>query len=274
MTGVSTISSEDRLRLSALMFVFAAAISLATFVGGAAGAGVQAVCDCSRAAQRAVCFEWSTDRYGHGVLPEGEWAQLTSGFTGGAGCAPVFGLGRVTLPKDRVFEDRAPRLADLDGDGQPEVVVVESSLRGGAELAIYAHEGRRLVKRAATPPIGARNRWRAVVGIADLDADGRPEIAEVVTPHIGGTLRLWAYRDGALTELASAEGYSNHRIGERAIVSAVRDCGAGPELVLPDFGWRSLRAVRLWRGGLHARDLGLEPSDLGLYHALLCRDAE
>ncbi|MGF1444901.1 MAG: FG-GAP repeat domain-containing protein [Pikeienuella sp.] len=252
----------------------AVSIVLVALATGAARAGGDVVCDCSRAAKRAVCFEWRTDRYGHGVLgPRGEWAQLTSSFTGARGCSPVFGLGRVTLPKNRVFEDLAPRLADLDGDGAPEVVVVEASQEGGAEIVVYGHEGRRLVKAAATPPIGQRNRWRAVVGIADLDGDGAPEIAEVVTPHIGGVLRVWAYGDGALTEIASAPGFSNHRIGDPFIVSAVRDCGAGPELVVPDFDWTSLRAVRLSQGELNWRDLGQEPTDAGLYQALLCKDA-
>ena len=32
----------------------------------------------------------------------------------------------ITLPKSDVFEDTAPRLLDVDADGSPEVVVVQS----------------------------------------------------------------------------------------------------------------------------------------------------
>ena len=45
---------------------------------------------------------------------------------------------KLTLPEDSVFEDRQPRLADLDGDGRDEIVLVRSYLGRGAALAIVA----------------------------------------------------------------------------------------------------------------------------------------
>src|SRR5690606_28377321 len=119
-----------------------------------------------RAEIRAASYAGPTTRYDHGVLGDAvEWGTL------------VLRTDRVTrrivLPPDRVFEDLTPRLADLDGDGAPEVITVETDLTLGARLAIYGESG--LI--AATPFIGRPHRWLAPLGAADLDGDGRVEIA-------------------------------------------------------------------------------------------------
>ncbi len=110
----------------------------------------------------AVRYDAPTDRYPHGVLgDELEWGALILELDSGTRV--------LRLPANRVFEDTAPRLVDLEGDGAPEVVVVESDASAGARLAVYDADG--LV--AATPFIGTRFRWLAPVGAADLDGDGR-----------------------------------------------------------------------------------------------------
>lgn len=151
----------------------------------------------------------------------------------------------IVLPPDRVVEDVEIRIADLTDDGVPEVVVVESSVSGGAELVVYGGlEAESLIKIAFTPPIGRRNRWLAPAGIADFDGDGQNDIAYVETPHIGGILKIWTMRDGALVQIARAPGVSNHRIGEDFISGGVRNCGDGAELVLAMADWS--RLVRAW----------------------------
>ena len=42
----------------------------------------------------------------------------------------------LSLPVHRVFEDRVPRLADLDGDGRDEIVLVEADALRGAALVV------------------------------------------------------------------------------------------------------------------------------------------
>lgn len=172
-----------------------------------------------------------TTRYAHGVLGD----AIEAG-----GLAAELADGRVLeirLPADSVFEDRYPRLADLDGDGDDEILVVRSYLDRGAALAVIKAEADGLRIVAETRALGRANRWLNPIGVADFDGDGRPELALVETPHIGGVLKLYRWRDGQLTAAISQPGVSNHGIGSRALgLSAILDAnGDGvPDLLLPD----------------------------------------
>ena len=153
------------------------------------------------------------------------------------------------LPETRVFEDIAPRLADVDGDGAPEMIVVETDLSLGARLAIYDEAG----FVAATPFIGQTHRWLAPIGVADLDGDGSVELAYIDRPHLARLLRVWRFQDGTLVEVAQAEGLTNHRLGDPAIGGGLRDCGAGPEMITADVRWSRLVASRLVGGRIESR---------------------
>ncbi|WP_370229043.1 FG-GAP repeat domain-containing protein [Cognatishimia sp.] len=171
-----------------------------------------------------------TDRYAHGVLGDAiEWGTLELRIKN----KPRL---RIILPETRVFEDLEPRLFDVDLDGDLEVIVIESNATQGARLAIYDENG----FVAANPYIGTRNRWLAPVGAADLDGDGKVEIAYIDRPHLAKTLRIWRFENGALSEVAQKAGLTNHRIGQDFISSGIRDCGAGPEMVTADANWRSV----------------------------------
>lgn len=187
-----------------------------------------------------------TDRYGHGILGDRiEAGALMVALEGGR----VLGL---RLPKSSVFEDRQVRLADFNGDGVSEFVVVESSLSQGAALAVYGIREGRIQLIARDDWIGTRNRWLNPAGIADFDGDGELEIAVVLTPHIGGTLKL--LRPAGATRMqtvASQWGFSNHAIGSRDQgLSAVVDWnGDGvPDLLLPTES-RDAVVVVTFKGG-------------------------
>ena len=204
-----------------------------------------------------------TDRYAHGVLGDAiEWGALEMVVTRGGGAQTYV----VRLPRDRVFEDVAPRLADVDGDGAPEVVVVESQARTGAQLAVYDETG----KLAATPHIGRRNRWLAPIGVADLDGDGTIELAYIDRPHLAKTLRVWRFEGGGLVPVADLPGLTNHRIGERDIGGGLRDCGQGVEMITASANWQRVMATTLRDGVLTTRDIASHIGRASLNAALAC----
>jgi hypothetical protein len=171
-----------------------------------------------------------------------------------------------------VFEDIAPRVADADGDGAPDLIVVQTDPDLGAQLAVYSLRRGALVKAAATPHIGQRFRWLAPVGVADLDGDGANELAFVDRPHIARILRVWSWGPGGLEEVASLDGVTNHRIGDEVIWGGMRTCGARPEMVLADSAFSQIVAVQFDGDGLVPRPLGLAPRADNFRHAMACAD--
>ena len=224
-------------------------------IGGAALGG--AACADTIASAR---YGAPTDRYAHGVLGDAiEWGALELTLVSGR-------VVTITLPLDHVFEDISPRLADLDNDGQFEVIVVETDTSRGAALAIYGASG----KIAETPHIGTRNRWLAPIGAADFDGDGYIEIAYVDRPHLAKTVRLWRYRDGGLHPVASVPGYSNHRIGEDFISGGVRTCNETPEMIVATANWSRLVAIRFDGADFDVTDLGANTGPASWRAALAC----
>jgi hypothetical protein len=153
---------------------------------------------------------------------------------------------RVEAGPEAVFEDRAPRLADLDGDGTPEIVTIKSYRERGAALAVIAKREGGWAIAAETPPIGEPQLWLNPAAIADFAGAGRPQIAIVRTPHRDGVLELWAYQAGNLVRRAEKPGYSNHAFGQSAQdLAAVIDLGNGPQLAIPTLDRRSLAVLSL-----------------------------
>lgn len=188
----------------------------------------------------------STDRYKHFVLgARYEAASLSVRLADGR----VLSL---TLPDNQVFEDRQPRLADLDGDGHDEVVVVRSDQRFGAALVVVGVHGGVLRIVAESESTGYANTWVNPAGIADFDGDGRLDIAAVQMPHVLGRLRLWTLRGDRLVETARIENTSNHVAGSPQLgLSAVADInGDGvSDLILPSKDRLTLRILS-FKGGV------------------------
>lgn len=210
-------------------------------------------------------FEGPTDRYPHGVLGDAiEYGQLVIQTRDDAGQGATV---TVTLPQSRVFEDLEPRLWDVTGDDEPEIVVVESSATQGAQLAIYDGTGQKI---AATPHIGTRNRWLAPIAAADLDGEGHIEIAYIDRPHLAKILRIWRFVDGNLTEIAQQSGFSNHQIGWDYILGGVKFCaGQMPTLIVPTGDWRAIAAVTWDASRITSTNLGPFSLD-GLEQARSC----
>ncbi len=198
-----------------------------------------------------------TERYAHGALGDAiEAGELRVETADGR----VLGF---KLDEDSVFEDRYPRIVDLDGDGRDEIVVVRSYLQRGAATAVFGLREDSVVLLAESEPIGAPNRWLNPAGFPDLDGDGRLEVAVVTTPHIGGTLRIYRFTGTSLEPAYAQEGFSNHVLGSRELALATvtdLDRDGRHELILPADGRQVIYQValardgslRTWRFGRHA----------------------
>jgi len=214
-------------------------------------------------------FSDPTDRYPHNVLGDLRgFGALEATVAGGTTL-------RLVLPATRVFEDIAPRLWDIDGDGVPEIVAVESDQRLGARLTAWSvrrdQDGAYdLLLRAAGDFIGTRFRWLAPAAIADFTGNGRPDIAYVEMPHLAQRLVLVGLQGERFVPLARTGGISNHRIGEDFITGGLRECDTGPELLIPSADWRRVLRVTYDRGRLVAQDHGAFSGARTLEASLAC----
>lgn len=180
---------------------------------------------------KAAWLTGSTQRYRHGILGDE---------TEASGLAVIDRKGKrydLKLDKNSVFEDRKVRIADLDKDGKEELIVVRSYLKSGAALAVYGIRNGKLMLIAETPSIGISNRWLNPAVIADIDNDGKLEIAYVETPHIGGILHVLNLNNDKLVYKYKSFQTSNHGIGSRVqeLASAVDwDADGVPDIVIPN----------------------------------------
>jgi len=204
----------------------------------------------------AAWYDGATTRYRHGVLGDdieaGELHVIVN--RDGEQCAQSF-----VLEHNEVFEDLAPRLVDMDGDGEMDVVAVVSHARLGARLAVFGHSEHQqeLSLKAATPNIGTAFRWLAPVGTGDFNNDGLMDVAYVDRPHLAQVLRVFTYRpSGELEQLAAARGFTNHRIGEDFISSGVRSCNGNLQLITVDPRWERILATTLDNDELITSDAG------------------
>ncbi|MEM9635162.1 MAG: hypothetical protein AAGA50_27810 [Pseudomonadota bacterium] len=150
-----------------------------------------------------------TTRYRHGILGDAvEAGSLHVEYRGGQ-------RYEFQLPDSQVFEDRTPRIVDLDRDGRLEIVTIRSYRNAGASVAVFGVRNGELVVLASTAAIGRSNRWLNIAGIEDYAGRGSLQIAYVETPHIGGTLHFVEWSGNKLQPIASTFGASNHEIGSR-----------------------------------------------------------
>ena len=203
------------------------------------------------AGQHDLAWVWlgsPTRRYPHGALGSPVHAGSVHALVkSNAGDWQIIEL---VLPLNRVYEDRVPRIVDLDRDGREEIVLIEADALRGASLVVLgiqqAKDGPRLVERARGPHAGSTFRWLNPVGVADFDGDGQLDLATVTTPHIGGVLQLLHFRPPALVPFARMLDVSNHRMGalEQDLAVIVMQPDQRPTIVLPDMSRRALYALR------------------------------
>lgn len=210
-----------------------------------------------------------TKRYRHGVLGDGIEA-------GALVYETVYGQRRtLMLSEDAVFEDRYPRFADMDGDGDQEILVVKAYENAGGALVLIDPDRNPLAITAEADAIGTPNRWLNPVGMGDVDGDGRTEVLVVITPHIGGTLTAYEWRGDRLVKDHAIYGFSNHAIGARELaLSAVKDLdGDGiAEAIVPSASRRVMTIVRF--DGAKPDVIAKVAANGGVAHRLVVHDLD
>jgi hypothetical protein len=200
-----------------------------------------------------------TSRYQHGILGDAiEAGSLHVEYRDGRRYS-------LFLPETEVFEDRTPRLVDLDGDGRLEVVTIRSFVNAGASVAVFDVRDEKLVELAATEAIGRPNRWLNIAGIADYAGLENLQIAYVKTPHIGGTLYFVEWQGNKLVPIASMPGFSNHKIGSRdqnLSADIYYNNDGMPDLAVPSINRRVLKIVSFSNGKLAVLDQVSLPAEL------------
>jgi hypothetical protein len=155
------------------------------------------------------------------------------------------------LPEDEVFEDISPRKVRLATGNAEEMLAIVSRRGSGARLVLIALRDGALKISAQSEPVGTPMRWLNPVGVIDLDGDGRAEIAAVITPHIGGVLKIYRRNADRLVEIAALGGFSNHVYGSPKLnLSTTATIGRQLVMLVPDSTRRYLRLIALQRGQL------------------------
>jgi hypothetical protein len=182
----------------------------------------------------------AVERYGHFVLGRPhEYARLIATTDKGTQFA-------LELPVNEVFEDLAPRLVRLAANKDPALFTIVSNRYDRARLALIRLRDQQPEVSAQSEAIGSAMRWLNPIGVADLDGHRQAEIAAVITPHIGGNLKVYRQRGDVLVEIASLAGFSNHvyRSSELALSLPV-PIDAQIRLLVPNSTRSNLRIVAL-----------------------------
>lgn len=187
-----------------------------------------------------------SDRYAHGALGDTTEGTTLTVVDARGGAVDW----RVSLDMPTVFEGLQPLVADLDGDGEPEVVTTVADSSRGARIAVFSAGGERLATGPAHSP-----GWRHQLVAAPLGPDGATELAVVRKPHVDHVLEFYRLDGGSLDIVATAPGVSTHTYGSRILDGAVAgdfDGDGRTEALAPTTDRTALVAVRRDEDGARA----------------------
>lgn len=195
--------------------------------------------------ERLLLVTGPTSRYAHNVLGDAlEGSSLTLLETDPLRVVRVISTGT------QVVEGTAPLWADLDDNGDWEIVATLSDEEEGARLVIFDEEGNRL---AEGPTTGRGYLWRHQLVGAPFEGGPNLILADVLTPHTEGMLEFFRWDPAQeLTVVSSVAGFSSHLLGSRNMDRSLAgdlDGDGFIELLVPTQDQTALAAVR-FQGGL------------------------
>ncbi|MGL1890109.1 MAG: hypothetical protein OCD02_00715 [Spirochaetaceae bacterium] len=159
-------------------------------------------------------------------------------------------IGSYQLSND-VFETLRATIGNIDPTtSDSEILLTRSSSKLGARVDVYSKYGKFL---GASNYIGRGFRWLHILAVANFYFDDGLELAIVKTPHLGGILEFYKWKDGRLQLIESKRGFSTHKIGSTNLNMAIAinvDNDKYAELILPSNDYRKLMIVKLTKNGI------------------------
>lgn len=186
---------------------------------------------------RIVLYTEPSTVYGHGVLGDAIEPRQVSIISVDSGEVLATFAANEGDP-GVVFEGITPIWADLDGDGERDMITTVSDAHSGARIMVNTVSG---------PAIGRGFRWRHQIAVAPFGPQGELELADVLTPHIGGVVEFFRFDDDAVSRVASIGGFTSHGIGSRNLDMAAAgdfDGDGRVELLVPGLDMSELSAIR------------------------------
>ncbi len=130
-------------------------------------------------------------------------------------------VARVDLPGEDVFEGLSPMWADVNDDGQADLITTVSNSSRGAQIRAYLFDGTKFTSEVDGPAIGQGFRWRHQLAWGAFGPNGEHELVDVLTPHIGGVVEFYQFDGNSLNIVAQLRGATSHLIGSRNLDMAV-----------------------------------------------------
>ena len=151
----------------------------------------------------------------------------------------------IAIHEPDVIEGISAIWADINNDGNRDIIVTLSNNQTGARITVFNEDGDLL---AESDPIGLGYRWRHQLAVARFDANQPPLLASIRTPHIGGIVEFFQYNNGRLEIVKEIKGFSTHSIGSRNLDSAIAadfNNDGIVELLAPDQPHTSLGVISI-----------------------------
>ena len=191
---------------------------------------------------RLVVLTEPTNRYDHGIAGD----ELEASAIALVEMEPeIHVIQTFTIEAHDVIEGISALWADIDNDGERDIIVTLSNKKSGSRIAAY-REDRTLL--AESDPIGLGHRWRHQIAVTEFGANQSPLLVDVRTPHIGGILEFLQFKDRKLEVVFEIQSFGTHTIRTRNLDSAL----AGDfnndgivELLAPDQGHTNLGIISL-----------------------------